>query len=144
MKHIWNKDPRGMLSFENLQKIQVLECHNLKHLLPASVARSLSKLEYLSVFDCSVLKEIVAEEIFVEEAVATRFIFPRMATLELHQLPKLRTFYHGRHTIEGPVLKKLTLYDCDKVKIFPSGNVSKHETDKKQQQQPHFLVEKVR
>ncbi|KAK4851681.1 hypothetical protein QYF36_017474 [Acer negundo] len=60
-----------MLSFENLLKIQVLECHDLKNLFPASVARSLSKLEYLSVFDCSALKEIVAKERFVEEEAAT-------------------------------------------------------------------------
>ncbi|KAK3200587.1 hypothetical protein Dsin_024002 [Dipteronia sinensis] len=93
IKRIWNKDPRGMLSFGNLLKIQVLECHDLKNLFPASVARSLSKLEYLSVCDCIVLKEIVAEERFVEEAAATRFIFPRMAMLELYSLPGLRTFY---------------------------------------------------
>ncbi|TXG65879.1 hypothetical protein EZV62_007154 [Acer yangbiense] len=112
IKSIWNKDPRGMLSFENLLNIQVLECQDLKNLFPASVARSLSKLEYLSICDCSVLKEIVAKERFVEEEAATR-----------------------------ACLEKVD-YELWQVKIFPSDNISKHETDKKQQQ-PFFLVEKA-
>ncbi|KAK2643912.1 hypothetical protein Ddye_019107 [Dipteronia dyeriana] len=47
LKHIWNKDPQGMLSFAELQKVTVFLCPNLKNIFPASGASSLLKLESL-------------------------------------------------------------------------------------------------
>ena len=63
MKHIWNKDPQGIFSFQNLQKISVLECESLKSLFPASVARVLMQLEDLQIEDCGVEEIVSYEEI---------------------------------------------------------------------------------
>ena len=41
MKQVWNKDPQGIFSFQNLQEIFVVECESLKSLFLASVARCL-------------------------------------------------------------------------------------------------------
>ncbi|KAK3227583.1 hypothetical protein Dsin_007445 [Dipteronia sinensis] len=47
LKHIWNEDPKGMLSFEKLEKVTVFLCPNLENLFPASVANSLLNLDSL-------------------------------------------------------------------------------------------------
>lgn len=41
LKHIWNEDPQGILSFENMQTVTVIGCENLKSLFPAFLARTL-------------------------------------------------------------------------------------------------------
>ena len=41
LKHVWNKDPKGTFSFQNLQEIEAVECQSLKNLFPTSVARCL-------------------------------------------------------------------------------------------------------
>ncbi|KAK2640389.1 hypothetical protein Ddye_028184 [Dipteronia dyeriana] len=141
LKNIWNKDPGRTLSFGHLQKLRVGGCQSLKNLFPASVAKGLSELEYLSVSDCGV-EEIVAKEGEAVEEEPTRFLFPKMISLKLHNLPKLRTFYPGRHTIEGPVLKNLELYHCGKVRIFISEVLSIQELDIPTQQ-PLFVIGKA-
>ena len=37
LKHIWIKDPYGILSFENLKLLEVGYCQSLKYLFPASL-----------------------------------------------------------------------------------------------------------
>ena len=61
MKQVWNKDPQGIFSFQNLQEISVWECESLQSLFPASVARFLMQLEDLRIEDCGV-EEIVSRE----------------------------------------------------------------------------------
>ncbi|KAK3187827.1 hypothetical protein Dsin_027388 [Dipteronia sinensis] len=142
LKHIWNEDPQRMLSFQELQKVKVFLCSNLKNLFPSSVGRSLSKLESLEVSDCGV-EEIVAKGV-VDETVAS-LVFPELSYLQLHCLPELRTFYPG-HTVEAPYLKRLGLHYCDKIQIFISEFLSFYETNEGQldipMQQPFFLVGK--
>ena len=43
LKHIWNKDPQGTLSFQNLHALKVSDCNVLKNLFPFSIARELGK-----------------------------------------------------------------------------------------------------
>ncbi|KAK2640403.1 hypothetical protein Ddye_028198 [Dipteronia dyeriana] len=91
-----------------------------------------SNLEELTVSRCQSLKYLVAASI-VENEVPARFYFPKLASLKLFKLPELRSFYQGRLTVEGPVLKKLKLCDC-----------GIHVTDEEgQMQQPLFLVEQA-
>ncbi|KAL5825165.1 hypothetical protein ACOSQ3_021228 [Xanthoceras sorbifolium] len=142
LKHIWNKDPQRLLSFGNLQGLEVSECWSLKNLFPESVARDLSELVYLSVADCGV-EEIVAKEGVVVEEMPPRFLFPELTFLKLHELPKLSNFYPGRHTVEGPVLKSLHLQACGKLMIFTPEVLNIHDTDEEGQldipmQQPLF------
>ena len=37
LKHIWNKDPYGILTFQNLKLLEVGHCQSLKYLFPASL-----------------------------------------------------------------------------------------------------------
>ncbi|GMY21238.1 disease resistance protein At4g27190-like [Fagus crenata] len=145
MKHVWNKDPQGIFSFQNLQLIDVTKCESLKSLFPVSIARILLQLEKLVIVDCGV-EEIVANEDGVEAT--TRFVFPKVTQLILRKLPKLKWFYQQMHTSEWPLLKELNLCGCDQIEIFVSKILSLQEMVEQSQPetslQPLFLVGEVR
>ena len=146
MKQVWNKDPQGIFSFQNLQLTSVWECESLQSLFPASVARCLMQLEDLRIVDCGV-EEIVSREEIAEAA--ARFVFPKVTLLILRKLPKLKWFYRGVHTSKWPLLKQLEVIGCDQIEIFASKNLNFQETVEESQletsiQQPLFLVEEVR
>ena len=107
-------DSQIMLSFANLQKLRVSKCQSLKNLFSASI--------------------LTKEGVLMEEAPA-RFHFPKLTSLELDDLPELRSFYPGRHKVEWPVLKTLELSYCGIQDTDEEGRM----------QQPFFvsLVEEV-
>ncbi|KAK3200418.1 hypothetical protein Dsin_023833 [Dipteronia sinensis] len=117
LKHIWNKDPQKMFSFQKLDKVKVHHCMSLKYLFPVSIAESLSELEQLDVYYCGVEEFVVDDQ--GEANVAATFVFPRITSLDLKYLPRLKTFYRGVHTSQWQNLKGLTICDCDTV-TFPS------------------------
>ena len=146
MKQVWNNDPQGIFSFQNLQEISVCECESLQSLFPASVARFLMQLEDLRIVDCGV-EEIVSREEIAEAA--ARFVFPKVTILILRKLPKLKWFYRGVHTSKWPMLKQLEVIGCDQIEIFTSKILNFQETVEQSQleismQQLLFLVEEVR
>ena len=146
MKQVWNKDPQGIFSFQNLRKISVLECKSLKSLFPVSVARCLMQLEDLGIVNCGV-EEIISSEDVAEAA--ARLVFPNLTLLLLCNLPKLKWFYRQMHTSELLLLKQLKVTGCDQIEIFASKFSSFQETIERSKlepsiQQPLFLVQEVR
>ncbi|KAJ6996130.1 disease resistance protein [Populus alba x Populus x berolinensis] len=117
LKHVWNRDPRGVLSFDNLCTVHVGGCLSLRSLFPASVAQNLLQLEELQIVNCGV-EEIVAKDEGLEEG--PEFWFPKATDLNLEHLPELKRFYPGIHTSEWAGLKKLRVHHCEKIEIFPS------------------------
>ncbi|KAJ6434503.1 hypothetical protein OIU84_018088 [Salix udensis] len=117
-------------------RVSARNCPSLKSLFPASVALGLPHLEELKLYCCGV-EEIVAEEERLGEA--PKFVFPKTSSFILWHLPKLKSFYPGRHTSEWPVLKKIDVSRCDEVPVFDL------EQDQLgiQIQQPLFSFEKV-
>nr|AER13169.1 Rpp4C3 [Phaseolus vulgaris] len=107
--HIWKLDTDEVLNFNNLQSIVVYKSKMLEYLFPLSVAKGLEKLETLDVSNCWEIKEIVAcNNRSNEEA----FRFPQLHTLSLQHLFELRSFYRGTHSLEWPLLRKLSLLVC--------------------------------
>ncbi|KAG6703264.1 hypothetical protein I3842_07G075400 [Carya illinoinensis] len=123
LKHIWNEDFQGILSFENLQTVFVIRCGNLKSLFPASVARTLLQLKKLSIDSCGV--EAIVER--GREAVS-RLVFPKVTYLKLKALPNLKWFSSGLQTSEWPLLTELDVSECYQVEIFSSKFWSFQET----------------
>ncbi|KAK4596163.1 hypothetical protein RGQ29_014280 [Quercus rubra] len=145
LKRVWNKDPQGTFSFQNLQQIEVGECESLKSLFPTSVARCLKQLEDLRIVECGIEEIIEQEEGAKEDA---RFVFPKLTLLMLRNLSKLKWFYRGVHTSEWPLLKTLEVSGSNEIQIFASKNYRIQEQDDQIQletsiQQPLFLVEEV-
>uniref|UniRef100_A0A6N2LFS4 Disease resistance protein At4g27190-like leucine-rich repeats domain-containing protein n=1 Tax=Salix viminalis TaxID=40686 RepID=A0A6N2LFS4_SALVM len=136
LKKVWNTNPHGILSFQNLHLVNARNCPSLKSLFPASVALGLPQLEELNLYRCGV-EEIVAEEERLGEA--PKFVFPKTSSFILWGLRKLKSFYPGRHTTEWPVLKKIDVFRCNEVPVFDL------EQDQLgiQIQQPLFSFEKV-
>jgi hypothetical protein len=124
LKHVWNRDPQGILSFNNLCAVHAQGCLGLRSLFPASVALNLLQLEELQIENCGV-EEIVAKDEGLEEG--PEFWFPKVTDLNLKHLPELKRFYPGIHTSEWPRLKKFQVHHCEKIEIFPSEIKCSHE-----------------
>ena len=58
--HIWND--QVLHSFQNLLKLSVSDCDNLKYLLSFSTAGSLVNLQSLSVSGCELMEDIFSTE----------------------------------------------------------------------------------
>ena len=117
VEKIWNKDPHGILNFQNLKSIFIDKCQSLKNLFPASLVKDLVQLEELDLRSCGI-EEIVAKDNEVETA--AKFVFPKVTSLKLFHLHQLRSFYPGAHTSQWPLLKQLIVRACDKVNVFAS------------------------
>ena len=146
VKHVWSTDPQGIITFVKLRTIQIWGCSSLKSVFPTSVAKALMQLMELEIRDCAMVEEIVAKEDGIETT--TSFEFPQLKTLTLYTLPKLKSFYQGKHILECPLLNFLHIYRCDKLKIFGSNNSSVQETNGLAHhanliRQPLFFIEKV-
>ncbi|GKV26374.1 hypothetical protein SLEP1_g35694 [Rubroshorea leprosula] len=112
LKHVWTKDPRGILSFRNLQSVTASGCPNLQNMFPASVAMEFQQLEKLRLFNCGI-EEVVA---FGGEEAFPRFVFSRLSTLCLWHLPRLKCFYPREHVTEWPKLKYFKGYHLEGIK----------------------------
>ncbi|KAL5824894.1 hypothetical protein ACOSQ3_020957 [Xanthoceras sorbifolium] len=91
---------------------------------------SFSNLQNLRVTFCKSLKNLFANEGVSAQEVSARFCFPKLTSLKLIELPKLRNFYPSRHKVKGSLLKTLDLSHCD--------------TDEECQMQQSLLLEEVR
>ncbi|KAJ7951086.1 Disease resistance protein family [Quillaja saponaria] len=127
LKHVWNKDPQGILSFQSFQKVIVSKCKSLKCLFPSSVAKCLMKLGKIDIRDCG-LEEIVEKDEDENEEATKKFVFHRLITLRLWNLQKLKNFYPGRHTLDWWMLKDLDIYDCNGFEMLTSEFQSYRET----------------
>ncbi|KAI4354825.1 hypothetical protein L6164_003658 [Bauhinia variegata] len=139
IKHIWKNDPRGTLSFGNIRKIYIKECHRLNYILPASVAKCLMQLEMLCLESCHDLETVVRKQGSKEQIV---FSFPQVYYVEIEYLPNLKHFYPGKHFLNWPMLKKLRVRNCWQAKAFASGIYGQQVLDLPAQQ-PFFLVEEI-
>ncbi|TXG73920.1 hypothetical protein EZV62_002499 [Acer yangbiense] len=139
LKHVWNMDSQGLLSFPNLLSIKVTGCDTLKRIFPASVGRNLLRLEELWIENCCMVEEIFAKEEEVNEAVPR---FPRLTLLILSDLSRLQSFYPMVHISEWPMLKRFYILGCDKIEISASKNLRFQVSDGKSQHEM-LLLDKV-
>ena len=82
LQYIWNRDPYGILTFENLDLMEVLRCQVLKGQYPICLARDLSQLE----------KQLIRShwtKDLREKDEGKDFVFPEVTYNEL-ELPDLR------------------------------------------------------
>lgn len=111
LEHVWNEDPGGILRFTYLKKIWVQECLKLKHIFPVSIAMNLKNLEYLEVWNCAQLKEIVFRGETIKES-SVLFEFPKLTTARFSKLPNLESFFGGAHELRCSTLYNLSVEHC--------------------------------
>ncbi|KVI05092.1 hypothetical protein Ccrd_016590 [Cynara cardunculus var. scolymus] len=121
LKHIWwNTDSRcGALHFQNLSSLEVSGCAHLKYILSTSITKGLVQLQELKVNLCELVEEIVSNDISVEDQVEV-VVFPRLRTLELKNLPNLKSFCSINGMLQLPSLRALKVMDCPKTRTFAS------------------------
>ncbi|GLT95549.1 hypothetical protein SLE2022_132250 [Rubroshorea leprosula] len=100
---------------ENLTKLIIHGCDNLKYLFSSIVARSLVKLGHLEIRECKMMTKVLSKE---NEEEKGNLIFPGLKFLQLRQLQNLVSFYFGDSTIEFSSLNKLIVLGCPKLKGF--------------------------
>ncbi|XP_028239487.1 uncharacterized protein LOC114418378 isoform X3 [Glycine soja] len=129
LEQVWSRDPGGILNFKKLQSIEVYYCERLRNVFPASVAKDVPKLEYMSVRRCDGIVEIVACQ-DGSETNTEQLVFPELTYMNLNGLRSIQHFYRGRHPIECPKLKKLEVDECNKkLKTFGTGERSNEEDE---------------
>ncbi|ESW23449.1 hypothetical protein PHAVU_004G048000 [Phaseolus vulgaris] len=115
LMHIW-KYHGEILSFMNLKKLKIQHCPNLKNVLSPSMARSLSQLQELSVYECELIEEIITrDEKPSEEPSKVKIIFPALQWLTLYRLPSLRCFCSSTYHFELPSCHDITITECPKM-----------------------------
>ena len=62
IQKIWSDQPPSNFCFQNLIKLVVKDCHNLRYLCSLSVASNLRKLKGLFVSKCKMMEKIFSTE----------------------------------------------------------------------------------
>ncbi|KAL2347779.1 hypothetical protein Fmac_001779 [Flemingia macrophylla] len=118
LQHVLNKGPEGIIDLRVLENMRVENCGCLKSLFPETVAKDLKcRLEVLKVSKCKALVEIFSKDEKGTEEATKEFVFGCLTSLSLKELPELKYFYPGSHTLEWPVLEELYANDCVLVKL---------------------------
>ncbi|XP_058000238.1 uncharacterized protein LOC110660410 isoform X2 [Hevea brasiliensis] len=119
LRHVWNKDPQGFLSFKNLELLQVHNCSNLANIFTLSMALGLVNLQHMEVKRCRMVEHIIRKEAD-DEIGRDRTIFPSLHSISIECLPNLSCFYSAREVLKCPSLKKIDVVDCPKMKLLAS------------------------
>ncbi|XVF30834.1 hypothetical protein REPUB_Repub16aG0092100 [Reevesia pubescens] len=127
-------------SYPKLIQLMLVNCDKLLNVFPLSMSTRLQRLNRLRIWDCELLEEIFEPQqdhnSFIKP-ISPTIEFPQVTYLELIGLPKLKGFYHERHTTNWSSLKHMEVYGCDKVEIL----FASHEK-MEMSQQPLFWVNK--
>ncbi|KAK2368451.1 putative disease resistance protein [Trifolium repens] len=115
LKHIWSGNHNESFKFQNLRLLEVTKCKSLNHVFPLSVVKKLQHLQGLYIEQCGVESIVAQNEVFDRVPVLN---FPELTSLSFRDLTQLRSFYHGIHTLDCPLLKHVDVFHCDKLELF--------------------------
>ncbi|KAD7477064.1 hypothetical protein E3N88_00200 [Mikania micrantha] len=127
LKQIWDcefglKDtlilPYDQHSFSCLKDLEVFNCSNLKHLFPVCVANGLKKLERLKITVCPVMEALIQKD---GSEINSLVELPKLAELELDDLPNFTSIYHNmcalfNSQVKFAKLEKLRIRKMEKLK----------------------------
>uniref|UniRef100_A0A2C9VIX9 Disease resistance protein At4g27190-like leucine-rich repeats domain-containing protein n=1 Tax=Manihot esculenta TaxID=3983 RepID=A0A2C9VIX9_MANES len=117
--HVWNKDPQGIMSFENLTLLQVENCSSLTNIFTLSMASGLVNLQHLEVKRCNLVDHVIIKEA-EEEIGKDNTIFPSMQSIILECLPSLSSFYSASDVLKLPSLKGIEIVGCPNMELLAS------------------------
>ncbi|XP_044477789.1 uncharacterized protein LOC123205055 [Mangifera indica] len=109
-------------SFENLTVLDVWECYGLMNLLTPSMAKKLVQLREIKIQRCRIMTEIVSNKTGVTEE--DEIVFGNLKLLSLKYLESLTCFCSGNYALKFPFLKELIVCDCPQMKTFSVGDLN--------------------
>ncbi|KAL0359348.1 UNVERIFIED_CONTAM: hypothetical protein Sangu_0784200 [Sesamum angustifolium] len=121
--NIWCQQPTTSW-FSELEVLVVMSCDTLRNLFSHSIAKVLVQLKHMTVEECVMMQEVIAEDYEIGQAEINESLFPQLKVLELRRLPLLESFYHMIKGLELPSLEDVTLYNCPRMKEFSGGRLS--------------------
>ncbi|KAK8477310.1 hypothetical protein V6N11_034933 [Hibiscus sabdariffa] len=108
-------------SFQNLTTLEVGGCGDMKYLDTSLAVQGLSQLKKLIIKECISMKEIVASE---EDETTCQVNFSRLKSMELVNLPRLKSFCWGNHRFGFPCLEEVIVRGCPELEIFCKGGLN--------------------
>ncbi|BFG20382.1 hypothetical protein CerSpe_066560 [Prunus speciosa] len=118
LSHIWEKGLQVSSGFGNLRSLNVWGCGNLRYLFSPHIAKLLTCLETIYVFNCRAMEKIVGEVEGGGESIEDELTFPHVNSIELWYLPKLESFCSQAYSLKWPALEKVEVNECPKLKAF--------------------------
>ncbi|KAK8570816.1 hypothetical protein V6N13_103216 [Hibiscus sabdariffa] len=121
-----------------LEKLELNGCHKLKYVFTSSMVKSFVHLKTLDISECDEMEGVIegtlaAEE---EEGISSSIrLFPKLDSLSLSSLPKLKRFGRVINPIEFPSLKGLMIRDCCALNTFTFDDGKSRVTP------PHYLFD---
>ncbi|XP_043814221.1 uncharacterized protein LOC110618956 isoform X2 [Manihot esculenta] len=112
LRHLWNKDPRGILEFKNLKWLHVGNCSSLKYIFTWSMALCLMQLEKIELSNCKMIEGIIEKE----EAADKMILLPLLKSVVLKCLPRFSRLCSGWSDVECPLLEEMSIYECPSLK----------------------------
>ncbi|XP_028944148.2 probable disease resistance protein At4g27220 [Malus domestica] len=109
-------------SFGNLKSLKVNCCNQLKYLFSSSIVKLLVSVEDIKVEKCEQMEEIVA----AEEETAEIITLPKVKSIKLKRLPKLKYFCGEAYTLKLPSLELLKVIKVQNLKLFAPKLVDTH------------------
>ncbi|XP_031267747.1 uncharacterized protein LOC116126183 [Pistacia vera] len=153
LKDIWKQDSHLDSIIQNLEMLDVYFCHTLINLLPSSAtyesltslfvwqcdglinlvssstAKSLVRLERVTIYDCRMMTEVVSNEGDTEN---DEIVFDKLKSLSLENLKSLTSFCSGSYTFKFPFLEDLDVVKCPNMNTFSGGVLSTPNLDKRE------------
>nr|KYP47023.1 Disease resistance protein At4g27190 family [Cajanus cajan] len=133
---IWSKEPLSRFCFQNLIKLVVNDCDNLRYLCSLSVANNLKNLKGLFISECPLMEKIFEiEGNTIEKNFCSRLIllnmvlnhcfvciFPKLEEIHISEMKMLTNIWQIEVSVDSfSSLVSVHIEDCEKLdKIFPS------------------------
>ncbi|KAH8507410.1 hypothetical protein H0E87_009807, partial [Populus deltoides] len=115
LEHLWKSNSQldqALQTLETLVISKISDIHNSK---------SLAQLTRMSIKDCGMVTEIVANE---GDGIKDEIVFSKLEILELHRLPSLTSFCSEKHSFDFPSLVEVTVKQCPEMKFFSNEALS--------------------
>ncbi|GKV44789.1 hypothetical protein SLEP1_g51947 [Rubroshorea leprosula] len=124
IQQIWRKQADCA---QNLLRLRVVDCANLKYLFISSMFKTFGKLQWLEIRNCGMMEEVIVIEALAEEERMYKMVFPKLDHLLLQDLHKLTRFCFGS-LVEFSCLRDLHVIKCPLMKTFISSSISGNMT----------------
>ncbi|GAY68636.1 hypothetical protein CUMW_265670 [Citrus unshiu] len=123
LQEIWHGQALPVSFFNNLAELVVDDGTNMSSAIPANLLRCLNNLEWLAVRNCDSLEEVLHLEELSAKEEHIGPLFPRLLSLKLIDLPKLKRFCNFTgNIIELPKLEYLIIENCPDMETFTSNS----------------------
>ncbi|GKV25722.1 hypothetical protein SLEP1_g35117 [Rubroshorea leprosula] len=114
------KSPLPPDTFSSLKTINIWCCHKIKELFPFWM--NLQSLEEIRIGDCHQMEEIIvwdAEEAGGEKERVIELILPKLKSLSLKYLPKLKSICSRRAVMVCDSLEEIQIWNCQGLRRIP-------------------------